>query len=338
LKLTYLSAADPGSRAASEWVLKRWNEDAWLVQSQAEQARQSKGRLTEIHGSLHEANAKPKWFVNGQQQTMVAIPGPLEFSMGLSVADTLYFAERDIMSSYWTEHDRIHPCRINRTFAVAAKPVTVEQFSRFKATHEQTPGFAPAPDCPIIAVSWYEAAAYCNWLSEQEGIPKEEWCYELGPDGQVAKRRPNYLRKTGYRLPTEAEMEVATRAGTTTSFSFGGAEELLPDYGWYLPNSSNRTWPVGLKKPNDWGLFDIHGEVICFCDGAYTPFPWKDLKRPIEDVEEVELAIKSTQRRAAHGASFRSELPSTYSGSRWGGVPTERESLAVGIRPARTLP
>jgi serine/threonine protein kinase/formylglycine-generating enzyme required for sulfatase activity len=342
MKIVFATAADPGVRAASEWILKRWSQDAWLTKSQAEQAPHSKERLATISGELHRPNAKPAWYVNGQQQTMVAIPGPLEFNMGMSIGTTLYHVILNTYTTRWTEEDRIHPCRIDRSFAIAAKPVTIEQFRRFKPTFRHIPGDAPTSDCPVATVSWYDAAAYCNWLSEQEGIPKEEWCYELGPDGKFSKRRPSYLHKTGYRLPTEAEVEVATRAGTITSFSFGefffGEAELLPEYSWFLENSSNRSWPVGLKKPNDWGLSETHGNVISLCDGQYTPFPWRGLKRPIDDVEEVELAINPTQKRAGHGAGFRATSFSTYSGCRYGILPTDGDGPNVGIRPARTLP
>jgi eukaryotic-like serine/threonine-protein kinase len=77
----------------------------------------------------------------------------------------------------------------------------------------------------------------------------------------VTKLAEKYLSHTGYRLPTEAEMEYATRAGAVTSRYFGETEELLPRYAWYVTNSQDRTWPVGSKKPNDLGLFDMHGNV-----------------------------------------------------------------------------
>jgi serine/threonine protein kinase/formylglycine-generating enzyme required for sulfatase activity len=342
MKMVFLTAAEPGLRGASEWILKRWNQDAWLAQAHSEQAPQAKERLAAISGALHQAHAKPGWYVNGQQQTMVVVPGPLQFDRGMSVGATLYHIILNTYSTYWPEHDRLHPCRIDRSFAIAAKPVTIEQYRRFKPAFRNIPGDAPTLDCPVATISWYDAAAYCNWLSQQEGIPKEEWCYEIAPDGKFLKRRPHYLHKAGYRLPTEAEVEVATRAGTTSSYSFGeyffGEPELLDEYSWFLMNSYNRSWPVGLKKPNDWGLFDTHGNVTTACDGAFQAYPWKGLKGPIDDVEEVELAVKPTQRRASQGGSFRSPGYGTYSGCRNDSLPTDGDNPTLGIRPARTLP
>jgi formylglycine-generating enzyme required for sulfatase activity len=75
------------------------------------------------------------------------------------------------------------------------------------------------------------------------------------------KMAANYLQRTGYRLPTEAEWEFACRAGAVTSFYFGDSKELLPRYAWYQKNSQNKLWPVGSLKPNDLGLFDMAGNA-----------------------------------------------------------------------------
>ncbi len=123
----------------------------------------------------------------------------------------------------------------------------------------------------MVGTSWYQAAAYCNWLSKEEGIAEDQWCYEI--KGQVTKLKENYLSLTGYRLPTEAEMEYATRAGALTSRYYGETEELLPKYAWYQKNSQERTWPVGSLKPNDLGLFDVQGNVFTWCQESYKAYP-----------------------------------------------------------------
>src|SRR5438477_5798912 len=109
-------------------------------------------------------------------------------------------------------------------------------------------------------------------MSKEEGIPQDQWCYEI-KNGQVTKLKANYLSLTGYRLPTEAEMEYATRADALTSRYFGETEELLPKYAWYLKNSQDQTWPVGSLKPNDLGLFDVHGSVWNWCQEKYVAYP-----------------------------------------------------------------
>lgn len=88
---------------------------------------------------------------------------------------------------------------------------------------------------PVINVSWEDAAAYATWLGQQTG-------------------------KT-YRLPTEAEWEYACRASTETAYSFGENEKDLTSYAWYDKNAGNKTHPVGEKRPNAFGLYDMHGNV-----------------------------------------------------------------------------
>ena len=121
----------------------------------------------------------------------------------------------------------------------------------------------------------------------------------------MTKLKEKYLSLTGYRLPTEAEMEYATRAGAVTSRYFGETDELLPKYAWYMKNSQEQTWPVGSLKPNDLGLFDVQGNVFTWCQESYKGYPTKKNDEVAEDKED-ELVITPTQSRVLRGGSFLS--------------------------------
>ena len=98
--------------------------------------------------------------------------------------------------------------------------------------------------------------------------------------------KKNYLSLSGYRLPTEAEMEFATRAGALTSRYYGETEELLPKYAWYARNSKEKTWPVGSLKPNDLGLFDVQGNVFTWCQEKDAFHPYGIGETVLEDQED----------------------------------------------------
>jgi serine/threonine protein kinase/formylglycine-generating enzyme required for sulfatase activity len=326
LQTLYRSEADPGFHAAVEWLLWQWKETAWLQQVNDELARDKEKRskrLESIQQLLMKNKEKtpPQWYVNGQGQTMVVIPGPAEFLMGSPLTEA--FRRSD---------EGQHKKRISRTFALAAAPVTKEQYLRFQPSfwHREFE-FYPSPSCPIGGVTWFEAAAYCNWLSKQEGIPKDQWCYE-SKDGQASKLKANYLSLTGYRLPTEAEMEYAIRAGSLTSRHYGETEELLPQYGWYLKNSGGRAWPVGSLKPNDLGLFDTLGNVYTWCQERYESYPQD--KDTIEDKEDA-YSINIQENRVLRCGTFDYPASLVRCASRLWTLPTDRYYF-IGFRPART--
>jgi formylglycine-generating enzyme required for sulfatase activity len=268
---------------------------------------------------------------------------------------------------------------------VAAAPVTVREFRQFLKANKLEAWFegggraaalmkrySPAENSPIIYVDWYRAAAYCNWLSHQEGIPEDQWCYEtnarklsqdnvggfvslllphhplaraahtshfsflLNRQSQVTALKKGYLGLGGYRLPTEAEMEYVCRAGAVTSRYYGETEELLAEYAWYQKNSQDRTWPVAGKKPNDLGFFDMHGNVWNWCQDRYKgDYPVSKRGDILED-EEDSSRIVSTQHRPMRGGSFDSLAWHVHSTGRGWNVPSSRDPN-VGLRPARTF-
>jgi formylglycine-generating enzyme required for sulfatase activity len=150
------------------------------------------------------------------------------------------------------------------------------------------------------------------------------------------KLAANYLKRSGYRLPTEAEIEFATRAGSVTSRCYGETEELLPKYAWYNKNGQDRSWPVGSKKPNDLGLFDVHGNVFTWCQERFKADPNSKEKEVADDHEETRTI--TLEYRGLRGGSFAVYPSIVRSAFRQGVVPTYRSDGDVGLRPARTLP
>jgi len=350
----YGDDVDPGIHGAAEWLLRRWEASDELKAIE-------KGLAT------RKVEGKRDWYINGQGQTMMVVPKAGEFWMG----------ERDKESEaaeVWTGGvtSRRHRVQIGRSFAIASKLVTVEEFLRSRIIHRQLEQFAPSSDCPVNTVIWYDAAAYCNWLSEQEGIRKEEWCYvpnteavvldvvsAVGQAGSLPtpwpvgwkaaamqkaqygeydklNMAPNYLHRTGYRLPTEAEWEYACRAGAETAYSFGEPDDLLAKYAWFSTNSLGKSHPVGSLKPNDLGLFDMHGNASDWCQDVFKSYVKGGDGKATEDIED-NAYINSNSSRVLRGGAFNDEWPLLRSASRFGCVPTSG-SFFLGFRLARTLP
>ena len=197
---------------------------------------------------------------------MMVIPGPAQFLMGSPGNGR----ER-------TEQRR-HRRRIRGSFSIAAKETTAEQFRAFLADNpavNSEPG-GSAPGAPRTSVTWYEAAAYCNWLSLAEGLPENQFCYApnaAGRYGPGMKPAPGWLELRGYRLPTEAEWEYACRAGAASTFYFGEDVSYLRHYAVFDAAAEGRPRACGTRKPNDFGLFDMLGNAAEWCQDRYGPYP-----------------------------------------------------------------
>jgi formylglycine-generating enzyme required for sulfatase activity len=311
----YRNDPDAGIHGAAEWTLRRWKQQEKLKELDAElMKRPDRGDR--------------RWFVNSQGQTFVVIEGPVEFRMG----------------SPPTEPERIAgnetPRRvvIPRRFAIADREVTVEQYQRFVKTNpfgldpSALARYSPKGAGPMIGVSWYGAAAYCNWLSEQEGLLKDQWCYLPNRDGayDAGMSIPaDVLKRTGYRLPTEAEWEYACRSGTITSRYYGVSTDLLGKYAWYQANSREHAWPGGSLIPNESGLFDMLGNVFEWVQDRYG--------RLINTTDDINIqeSIDTINPRLLRGGSFGDRPALVRSAYRLGIAPSYR-GIVFGFRPSRT--
>jgi formylglycine-generating enzyme required for sulfatase activity len=194
-------------------------------------------------------------------------------------------------------------------------------------------------DSPMTAMMWYEAAHYCNWLSEQEGISKEQWCYEPNDKGEYGpgmKTKAKFWELSGYRLPTEAEWEFACRAGASTSRYYGATETLLSNYAAYYAayqvNEDYHTHPVASLKPNDFGLFDMQGNANEWVYDGMGGYPASS--KDTADAPSTKV-ISDTHGRVLRGGSFSSPALLVRSAVRVSFVPTLRNGFH-GFRPCRT--
>ena len=187
-----------------------------------------------------------------------------------------------------------HQVTLTQGFWLGKYEVTQEQWERVMGSNPSN--FKGAKN-PVECVSWDDAQAFC--------------------------KKPG----NGLRLPTEAEWEYACRAGSTTAYCFGESHSGLGDYAWYNDNSGSKTHPVGGKKPNAWGLYDIHGNVWEWCQDWYGDYPRGSVTDP--------TGRTSGTYRVLRGGSWNCGPAYCRSASRFGRPPGRRVTF-VGVRVART--
>ena len=179
-------------------------------------------------------------FTNTICMKMVLIPAG-EFQMGSKLSAKEVAARYGGKAEWFVREHPRHTVEITNAFYIGATEVTQAQYEALMADNPSNP---KGPNLPVAKVSWHEAVEFCKRLSAKEG-------------------------KT-YRLPTEAEWEYACRAGSTTEYCFGDDKSRLSSYAWYDKNSDDQAHRVRKKKPNAWGLYDMHGNVFEWCADWYV--------------------------------------------------------------------
>lgn len=232
----------------------------------------------------------------------------------------------------WDEYEPFMITQVDRAKSGARKDFNPEVHTIVDAVSQPT-----APYCemsfgmgqrgyPAISMTQHAANKYCQWLSAQTGH--------------------------FYRLPTEAEWEYACRAGTTTAYSFGDDPEKLSEYGWFYDNANEKYQKVGTKKPNPWGLYDMHGNVSEWCLDQYDAKFYEKFKGDkVSAFPETYNIPTKLYPRVARGGSWDDDPEGLRSAARYASTPDWKiqdpqipqsiwyhtDALHVGFRIVRPL-
>ncbi|MHC4666618.1 MAG: formylglycine-generating enzyme family protein, partial [Planctomycetota bacterium] len=201
----------------------------------------------------------------------------------------------DLLANGDFDERPVHTVKISKPFYMGCFEVTNFQYELFESEHKLLRGkngFSSGDEEAVIFVNWYQAKAYCDWLSEKEGLP--------------------------YRLPTEAEWEYACRAGTKTNYYTG--DVLTKEY---VDVGRNASLKVGQGDPNPWGLYNMHGNVEEWCQDWYGPYAEGAATDPVGYAEG--------NIRVTRGGSHGTNAYYLRSANRMGTVPEDKHEY-IGFR------
>jgi len=207
-----------------------------------------------------------------------------------------------------------HYVTLTKGFSIARYPVTVGQWKQVMMTDVDPSYFKKGDNYPVENVNWFQCKKFIDNLNER------------------------YFAYGTFRFPTEAEWEFACRAGSTSYFYWG--DKMNGNYCWYHDNSGNATHPVGQKLPNNWGLYDMSGNVWEWCDDWMAPYTADTLENPVGPGNGLIKVLRggswnTYSNKNADTDSWYYSAGNCRSGDRGGADPSYRFSF-VGFRIALT--
>jgi serine/threonine protein kinase/formylglycine-generating enzyme required for sulfatase activity len=236
-----------------------------------------------------------------------------------------------------------HRVWLTRPFALLDREITLEELIAF---HPRYTGFMrqfdAKPEDAGFGADWYDAVGFCRWLGKQMGLAESDQSYgdparldkeryprEPNPEASWAPRNwPLELGRRGFRLPTDAEWEAASRAGARTAYGYGGDQSQLGRFGWFMENSGKHAHPPRELRPGRRGLFDLHGNLWEWTHDWYGDY---DTKAPTDPLGAVEGTS-----RVDRGGGWEFVAANCRSANRNTSDPTFRTS-DLGFRPALSL-
>lgn len=314
----YRSDPDAGVHSAVGWLLTRWRHHEPMHKIDVELA-------------MVKPVPQQQWSIEVNGHTMIRYTGPQQFLMGAPPDEE----RSDTFQTDETQHSR----RIPRTFAIASMETTVKQFQNLLGEANYHKAVSPSENCPINSITFYDIARYCRRASEEAKVPEDQMCFPKVEEIKEGFKVPdNYLERTGYRPPTEAEWEAACRDGTLTPRFYGHDPAIIDRYAWVDPSAETRAHPVGETMPNALGLFDMLGNLYERCLGPNpktTPYPRHHVDDDAKNVG-FPLVVRDKQHLVIRGGAFHRGPTDLRAASR-NADDTQDPNPRVGFRIARTI-